>query len=91
MTIVAVVIGYQILSIISTRSTAPDHMENILQKVSIDAEIQYNMVVRSGTSIDRCVHAGMVAAAHLQANDEEKYKRWKAIEKQDCIVANVPR
>ena len=35
-------------------------------KVAKDAEAQYSIAARSGTAIDRCVHAGFVAAAYLQ-------------------------
>jgi len=39
---------------------------------------------------DVCVHAGLVAAAYLQAKDEENYREWKATEKTDCVAAGLP-
>lgn len=89
--IVVLGIGYQLSNIAGKQMAAEDPMKAIYQKVSIDAEIQYNMVVKNGSPVDQCVHAGMVAATHLQANDEQKYKHWKDIEKQDCTIARVPR
>jgi len=41
--------------------------------------------------VPKCVHAGMVAAAYLQAKDQGSYARWKEVERQDCNAAGVPR
>jgi len=55
--------------------------ESVNEKVISDAEEEYSMA-RSG--VDRCVHAGMVAAAYLQAHDEFGYRQWKLREDNDC-------
>lgn len=60
-------------------------------QVAMDAVKQYEMVERHGTAIDRCVHAGFVAAAFLGAQAEDRYQEWKNIERQDCAAAGVPR
>ena len=60
-------------------------------KVAKDAEAQYSIAARSGTAIDRRVHAGFVAAAYLQAKDETSYQKWKSRESSDCSIAGVPR
>ena len=39
--------------------------------------------------MDAYVAAGMVSAAFLQAKDEENYKKWKAIEKDEAKRAGV--
>ncbi len=59
-------------------------------KVATDAVDQYNIAARNGSAMDRCVQAGIVAAAYLQAKDEAKYSQWKETEKADCEAAGVP-
>lgn len=66
-------------------------MQDVHQQVVNDAEEQYRMVERSGTAIDKCVRAGLVAEAHLQAKDESSYRTWKAIENLNCANAGVSR
>lgn len=62
----------------------------IYQKVADDSIAQYGMVKRNGTKIEVCVHAGMVAAAFLQAKNEEQYIVWKKTQKADCAKAGMP-
>ena len=65
-------------------------MEDIELQVAVDAENQYGIVARSGGSaMDRCVQAGMVGAAWLQAKNEGKYQDWKKIETRDCRAAGL--
>ena len=59
-------------------------MKGIEAEVARDAERQYRIAKRSGSSIDRCVAASFVAAAYLQAEDEDAYERWKRTEERDC-------
>lgn len=59
------------------------------KQVSNDFEKQYNMTVVSGNDIDRCVHAGIVAASYLQANDSTNYSKWKRIQSEDCTKAGL--
>lgn len=66
-------------------------MEDIEDKVAADAVVQYGIAKRNGTKIDACVHAGLVAAAYLQAKDEAQYRQWKQTEGSDCEAAGVPR
>lgn len=61
------------------------------QKVATDSVTQYGIAQRNGTAIDHCVQAGLVTAAYLQAQDETNYKKWKAIENNDCASAGVPQ
>lgn len=72
------------------QSTAQSMEKDINVKVANDAVDQYQIAKRSGTATDRCVHAGMVAAAYLQAKDEENYRVWKRTESTDCRSAGVP-
>lgn len=66
-------------------------VDDIYVKVAEDAESQYFMVQKSGSLIDRCVQAGLVAAAWLQAQDSGKYDKWKDVEQHACVNAGVPR
>jgi hypothetical protein len=64
--------------------SASRFMDDIHEKVIRDAEREYQMASRSGNDVDRCVHAGMVAAAHLQAHNQPSYQSWKMREEMDC-------
>ncbi|MBS0564950.1 MAG: hypothetical protein JSR87_10885 [Proteobacteria bacterium] len=58
--------------------------------VAQDFESQYNMAKQSGTLMDVCVRAGLVAEGYLQAGDQPNYTRWKGIQKRDCGAAGLP-
>jgi len=65
-------------------------MQDISDQVAKDAEDQFAMVQNSGTPIDKCVQAGMVSAAYLQAKRSDKYDHWKTIERGLCASAGLP-
>jgi hypothetical protein len=67
------------------------NLNDIHQQVATDAVTQYNIAKRSGTPMDACVHAGIVAAGYLQAKNEAAYQQWKALEKADCRIAGLDR
>ena len=69
---------------------AKSDLDKIELQVALDAEKQYDIVKRNGNAIDAYVQAGLVAAAYLQANDEENYKKWKEIEKEEAKNAGMP-
>jgi flagellar basal body-associated protein FliL len=75
----------------SIPQTASQAIKPYQEQVAIDFEAQYAAVVESGTAIDRCIRAGLVAEGYLQAANTEKYKEWKQVEKADCKAAGVPR
>ena len=58
-------------------------MRRLESDVAADAVKQYEIVKRSGSAMDAYVHAGIVAAAYLQAKDEANYQKWQAIERQE--------
>lgn len=58
-------------------------MKKIEKSIAIDAIKQYEIAKKNGSAMDAYVQAGVVAAAFLQANDEENYKKWKSIEKSE--------
>lgn len=66
-------------------------LNSIAVQVATDAVEKYRMAVRSGTAIDRCVQAGFVSAAWLQAQDEAQYAKWQEVELSECKAAGVPR
>ena len=65
-------------------------MQQIEKQVANDAVEQYEIAKRSGSAMDAYVHAGLVAAAYLQAKDEANYKKWREIEKEEAVRAGVP-
>jgi hypothetical protein len=66
-------------------------MDGISSQVADDEVKQYNMAAASGKAMDRCVQAGLVSAAYLQAKNSEQYARWKNVEAIDCKAAGLPR
>lgn len=70
---------------------AESQLKSIQDKAAQDAEEQYRMVEKSGTKVDLCVRAGMVAEAYLQAKNSEKYDFWKTTQRVDCLTAGVPQ
>jgi predicted nucleic acid-binding Zn-ribbon protein len=54
-----------------------------------DAVDRFEMTVRHGSPMDRCVQAGMVVAALLQAKWEEPYAKWRERESQECLAAGI--
>ncbi len=69
---------------------AAHNLNQIENKVAADAVTQYGIAARNGNKIDKCVQAGMVAAAFLQAKDEAMYAEWKAKRDSDCATAGLP-
>jgi hypothetical protein len=71
------------------------HVEHISQnvdaQVTADSQQQYAIAKRSGSPMDACVAAGMLAAAHLQAKDEVGFKAAKEHERADCAAAGMPQ
>lgn len=65
-------------------------LDKIEMQVANDMVEQYNIAKRSGDRTQICVHAGMVAAAFLQAKDEPNYAIWQQTQKADCKKAGVP-
>lgn len=64
------------------------HFENkrvdIYEQVAADAVKKYNIVKQAGVHSKICLHARIVTAAYLEANDDAKYQQWKAIEEDEC-------
>lgn len=74
----------------SMAQPAQSIMDNISQQVAADQIQQYEMVKRnSGTKIEICGQASIIAAAYLNAKDEPNYRKWKDIERADCKAAGM--
>ena len=69
---------------------AQKDMLHIEQQVAEDAVKEYDIAKRSGSTMDAYVHAGLVAAAYLQAKDEANYQKWKSIETSEAQRAGMP-
>jgi len=65
-------------------------MQKIENQVAADVVEQYEIAKKNGTAMDAYVAAATVSAAYLQAKDEENYKKWKAIEKEEAKRAGMP-
>jgi large-conductance mechanosensitive channel len=76
-------------SIRATKKNTTSFMQDVENKVAIDAIQEYEIVKRNGSATDICVYASFVAAAYLQAKDETNYQRWKITESNDCRKARV--
>src|ERR1019366_5331162 len=87
----AIVGTFVILSQLSspTGPVVETQMQSIADKVASDAVDQYQITAKSGGPMDRCVQAGMVSAAFLQAKNDAQYSTWKKIERKDCKAAGV--
>jgi hypothetical protein len=56
-----------------------------------DQVLQYNAAVKSGSQNDRCVQAGFVASAYVQAKDEPNYQAWSGIRNNECRAAGIAK
>lgn len=65
-------------------------MDKIEQQVAVDMVNQYKIAKRNGSAMDAYVQACFVAAAYLQAEDEENYRKWKEIEKREAKIVGMP-
>lgn len=70
---------------------AANDLQGVYDQVASDAVKEFEIAVRNGTPMDKCVQAGLVTAAYLQAHDEENYRRWKQTEATACVAAGLNR
>lgn len=78
-------------NIAATPFSVDGQLASIHDKVARDAVAQYQIAAQSGAPMDRCVQAGLVAAAFLQAQDQASYAQWKDTERRDCKAAGLRR
>lgn len=60
------------------------NLNQINQKVALDAAQQFNIAQKTASSPELCAQAGLVEAAFLQAKDAANYQKWQSIKKQHC-------
>jgi hypothetical protein len=83
-----VLFGYSTISFLylSTAGNRPSPLPN---KAIDDQVLQYNSAVKAGSPTDRCVQAGFVASAYIQAKDEPNYQAWSGIRSNECKAAGI--
>jgi DNA-directed RNA polymerase subunit M/transcription elongation factor TFIIS len=69
---------------------AAQELRRIERDVAADSVKEYEIAKRNGSAMDAYVHAGMVCAAYLQANDEANYPKWKSVERAEGVRAGMP-
>lgn len=105
MTIIGLIVGWAFISslgnqsstspntappaVTSSQPTAQDPMQQVHDQVAQDSIDQFEIANRGEDRVDACVQAGMVAAAFLQAKNEERYNHWKKVEKDVCASAGI--
>jgi hypothetical protein len=52
-----------------------------------DAVADYELAARSGSALNRCIKAKLVAAAYSDARDAAETQAWTAREDEDCHAA----
>lgn len=50
---------------------------------------QYEIAKNQGDRMEKCMQAGAVAQAFLQAKNQDNYNKWKIIESTDCRAAGL--
>ena len=83
-------LGYWTLGLFNF-PVAGSQMQTSSNKMVEDQVTQYNISVRAGTKMDRCVQAGFVASAYSQAKDEPNWEEWTRIRHDDCKAAGLPQ
>ncbi len=56
------------------------------EQVAAEAVEQYQLARQAGDHAKTCLHARIVTAIYLQANDNANYQHWKAIQEQECSL-----
>jgi hypothetical protein len=83
-----VLFGYSTISFLylSSANSRPSPLAN---KAIADQVQQYNWAVEAGSQTDRCVQAGFVASAYIQAKDEPNGQAWNGIRSNECKAAGI--
>ncbi len=87
----AAVLVLALIASLAAKQTTRQGMADINARVAADAVEQYEIAKRHGSPPDIYVHAGLVAAAYLQAKDEANYQKWRQIQDDDGRRAGLPK
>lgn len=90
-TVICIVVGLILIGHATSPQNATKAIQPYQAEVAKNFEDQYAAVVKSGTPIDRCVRAGLVAEGYLQAGDNVNFAKWADIKSKDCKAAGVPQ
>ena len=71
------------------REPPDQYKKNVQEQLIVNTIEQYKIDKKSGSLMEICVQAGIVAGAYKSILDEENYKKWKAIERDDCSKVGV--
>lgn len=83
-----VLFGYSTVSFLYL--SRADSRPSAMPTKAIDDQVsQYNMAVRAGSQRDRCVQAGFVASAYVQARDDANFQAWSGIRNDECRAAGL--
>jgi len=83
-----VLFGYSTISFLYLSSAGARVVPSANRAVD-DQVLQYNWAVKAGSQTDRCVQAGFVASAYIQAKDEPNYQAWSGIRSNECKAAGI--
>lgn len=83
-----VLFGYSTISFLYLSSTG-NRQSQVPNKAIEEQVLQYNLAVKAGSQSDRCVQAGFVASAYIQAKDEPNYQAWSGIRNNECKAAGI--
>lgn len=83
-----VLFGYSTISFLYL-STFGDRPLPVTSRAVEDQVLQYNAAVKAGSLTDRCVQAGFVASAYIQAKDEPNFQAWSGIRSSECKAAGI--
>lgn len=79
--------GYDIENAIDIH--AEGDLQDSRNKAAADAVAQFDLIKKnSGSVLDYCVQAGLVATAYLKARDNRRYREWKRDEEYYCSLAS---
>lgn len=79
-----VIIGVLLAVVVGLEAHFENKRINVHEQLAIDAVEQYNIIKSTGNHAKICLHARIVAASYLKANNEVNYQKWKALGNEEC-------
>lgn len=75
------VVGIAVILVsLPTNESMQKDLDDVAVSLAEDGIKSYNIAIQNGQIDDAYAQASMVASFYLQAEDNENYKKWKAIE-----------
>lgn len=66
-----------------------ESLDDTAEVLAADTIKEYEIAKRSGSAMDACLRAGLVAEFYLSAKNEADFKKWTAVKKKDCRRAGL--